>query len=163
MKKLLLIKLIFWITQAGISHQQSEKKRIDYLCKRQYFLDNVYSMEFSVDNLRRALEYSEIKSPEIVLQQAILETGNFTSELFVVGQNLFGIRPAKRRETTNIGEFNYHATYYHWFDSILDLKLLQEYWSGKGHNLNDYYSFLINIGYATDPLYTKKLQNLNTI
>jgi len=74
MKKLLLIKLLFWITQAGISPQTIDKNRIEYLCERQYFLDNVYSMEFSVENLRRALEYSGIKSPLIAFQQAVLET-----------------------------------------------------------------------------------------
>lgn len=163
MKKLLLIKLIFWITLGGISPQNIDKNRIEYLCERQYFLDNVYDMPFSVDNLRRALEYSGIQHAEIVFFQAILETGNFTSEIFLRGQNLFGLKPARKRETTNIGEFNYHSIYKHWFDSILDLKLLQEYWNNKGYDINDYYVFLQSIRYATDPLYIQKLQNLNII
>ena len=163
MKKLLLIKLLFWITQAGISPQNIDKNRIEYLCERQYFLDNVYSMEFSVENLRRALAYSGIKSPQIAMRQAVLETANFTSELFIEGKNLFGMRPPKYRTTTCNGEFNYHATYPTWFHSVLDYKLWQDYYASLSYDLTCYYDFLITIQYATDILYTKKLQNLNII
>ena len=161
MKKLILILTLagFPLLSGSPVTNQSE---ILFRCKKQYFLDNVYSYDFSTELFKEALVYAGIRYPEIAYKQAVLETANFTSELFVMANNLFGIRPAKKRETTNQGCYLWHAYYLHWWDSVKDYKLLIDYWSCKSP-ITDYYSFLQEIGYATDPNYIKKLQNLDIV
>jgi len=100
----------------------------------------------------------DIQAPEIVFKQAILETGKFQSKLFIEGNNLFGMKTAKQRKTTAMGEIYDHARYDHWIDSIKDYKLFQEYYEAAGYRLNNYTLFLHCIGYATDQNYINKLK-----
>ena len=84
-----------------------------------------------------------IPHPDIVLAQARLETGNFTSHLCRVNHNLFGIKHNGR-----------YARYKTWHDSVADYKTSI---SSRYHG-GDYYTFLRRIGYAKDPKYTTKLK-----
>ena len=81
--------------------------------------------------------------PEIVLAQARLETGNFTSKQCKTKHNLFGIKHGRR-----------YASYSHWKESVADYKkrISSRYKGG------DYYAFLKRIGYARDKLYIHKLK-----
>lgn len=101
-------------------------------------------------HLMDALKYYEVKHPEIVYAQAIIETGNFSSNGFKVKNNLFGIMKGRRLRTFN-----------HWTESIMYYKnnIQNRYKSG------DYYAFLKRIGYAENPNYTihiKKVVDGNT-
>ena len=163
MRRLLLILFLALITgRAGYSPEalQEQKDRYVFLAEKHLFLERVYELDFSVDNFRRALIYSEIEHPQIVFSQAVLETGNFTSELFLCGHNLFGMRLARVRETTAIGQWDHHAKYEHWYDSIKDYRLWQEWYSNSGKSLNEYFSFLQDINYATDKNYINKLKSI---
>lgn len=101
-------------------------------------------------HLMDALRYYEVKHPEIVYAQAIIETGNFSSNGFKVKNNLFGIMKGSRLRVFN-----------HWTESIVYYKnnIQNRYKSG------DYYAFLKRIGYAENPNYTvhiKKVVDGNT-
>lgn len=159
-KSILIIVLNLIYSLAGSHNSEQTKKKIRFLAEKQIFEAEIYFKDFSVELFKQALYYAEISNPEIVFSQAILETGNFTSELFVDGKNLFGFRPAKVRINTQIGIYNYHATYLHWYDSVSDYKLWQSYWQSKGYNLNNYLTFLTQIKYATDLEYINKLLNI---
>ena len=84
-----------------------------------------------------------IPHPDIVLAQARLETGNFTSSLCRNHHNIFGIKHHGK-----------YAHYRHWRDSVADYKrsISARYTGG------DYYAFLRRIGYAKDPKYFQKLK-----
>ena len=86
-----------------------------------------------------------VPHPEIVLAQARLETGNFTSILCKKYHNLFGIKHKGR-----------YAHYRNWRESVADYKrcISSRYKGG------DYYVFLRKIGYASDTKYTTKVKNI---
>ena len=95
------------------------------------------------EEVLREIERQGIPHPRIVLAQARLETGNFTSERCRRDHNLFGIKHNGR-----------YARYARWQDSVRDYKerISSRYRGG------DYYAFLRRIGYAKDPQYVAKLK-----
>lgn len=95
--------------------------------------------------LMEALIYYEIKHPEIVYAQALLETGNFTSSGCINKNNLFGLMKGRKLRSFN-----------HWTESVIFYKerIQSRYDSGN------YYTFLERIRYATDKTYTLKLKQI---
>ena len=95
------------------------------------------------EQVLREIQRQGIPHPHIVLAQARLETGNFTSRRCRVQHNLFGIKHRGK-----------YASYRRWQDSVADYKksISSRYRGG------DYYAFLRRIGYAKDPKYTAKLK-----
>lgn len=88
--------------------------------------DTVYAdNDFSKEKFVQALYESNVKYPHIVMAQAIIESGNFTSSIFRHNNNMFGMRKARSRVTTCIGEANGFATYRNWRDCIYDYALYQ--------------------------------------
>lgn len=72
-----------------------------------------------------ALKEYGIANAEIVWYQAMHETGQLTSKLFLVNHNLFGMRLPEFRKTTAIGEHWRHAKFANWIDAVKDYKLWQ--------------------------------------
>lgn len=91
------------------------------------------------------LIYYNVREPEIVLRQAVWETGWFKSTVCKKYKNLFGFR------TTN-GYLRFNT----WQNSVIYYKK----WQTKHYKEGDYYQFLIDIGYAEDSLYTDHLKSL---
>ena len=128
-----------------------------FAAKRAEFYQRAHKQEFSVELLKECIYYEKIEHPDIVLKQSFIETGNYTSELFLVANNLFGMRFPHYRTTTAIVEYEYHSKYLHWTDSVKDYKIWQEWWLGLGYRFDEYLVFLYYIGYAEDPLYVLKI------
>lgn len=104
--------------------------------------------ELNDSTLYLALEYYNIKHPRIVLAQAKLESGNYTSDHCIRRNNLFGLYNSKRKE---------YYSFDHWTDCIEGYKNMIEY---KHKDGEDYYDFLIRIKYATDPAYVDKVKRI---
>ena len=104
--------------------------------------------ELNDSTLYLALEYYNIKHPRIVLAQAKLESGNYTSDHCIRRNNLFGLYNSKRKE---------YYSFDHWTDCIEGYKNMIEY---KIRDGEDYYKFLKRIGYASDPNYIKKVKQI---
>lgn len=109
---------------------------------------------FTPEKLKAYIKDLNIKFPDIVYAQAVHETGNFKSQIFRENNNLFGMKVAKLRPTTNDGEQYGHAYYDHWRSSVQDYAYWQAY-SAKGLNKSEYLQ-LLN-GYAEDGDYVKKI------
>jgi len=163
MRKMLLMVLLFLtVLTAGAP---APEKDIEASIKQW-----LYTSPLSKENLKLAIALNEIIAPEIVFCQSRLETGNFQSQLCSEHNNLFGMRLARRRPTTALGATeNNYATYSSWYDSVMDMKLFQEWYEKKGYRLTThdareemvgYFLFLKAIGYAEDPGYLKKLKGL---
>lgn len=91
------------------------------------------------------LKRQNIKHPNIVLAQAKLETGHYTSNVCKKNNNLFGLMRGDK----------YHH-FSHWKNSIeFYKKHIQSRYDG-----GNYYDFLNHIGYAEDKEYIKKLRQL---
>jgi uncharacterized FlgJ-related protein len=114
-------------------------------------------ISFSELNVYKQLIKIGIAYPDVVLAQAKIETGNFTSKIFIENNNLFGMKLPKRRETTAVGENRNHATYTDWIQSIKDYKLWQDKMIHKSPTLEDYLNYL-GRNYAEDKNYIKKIR-----
>jgi uncharacterized FlgJ-related protein len=79
------------------------------------------------------------------------ETGRFTSDIFKENRNLFGMRLAKIRDTTAIGENRKHAVYASIEDSIEDLSLYLEHFNypSEFETIDQLVSFMAQKGYFT--------------
>lgn len=86
-----------------------------------------------------------IKHPNIVLKQAILETGHFKSYSCVYRRNLFGLTRNHKLE--------------HFDNWKLSCKAYKN-WIQYKYKGGDYYDFLFELGYATDKNYIKKLNSI---
>lgn len=100
------------------------------------------------EGLKEALTYYNIKHPEIVYAQAILETGHFKSNVCQNSNNLFGLYDSK------VGKY---YRFKHWTESVIAYK---NYIQNKYKSDSSYYEFLESINYAEDPHYIKKLKTI---
>jgi uncharacterized FlgJ-related protein len=115
--------------------------------------------QFSEVKLVEKIKELNIKFPHIVLAQAKLETGNFTSKVFREGNNLFGMREAKQRITTALGTENNHAFYDTWIESVLDYSFYQCKYLSNITTDEQYFQYLEQ-SYAEDTTYVSKLKHL---
>lgn len=100
------------------------------------------------EGLIEALDYYGIQYPEIVYAQALLETGYFKSKLCTQYNNLFGLYNSRTRS---------YYRFDNWWDSVIAYRDFVQY-KYKGNT--DYYAFLVNLPYATDPNYIRKIKQL---
>ena len=100
------------------------------------------------EGLWDALIYYDIKFPEIVYAQAILETGYFKSRGCTVDNNLFGLYDSKNKR---------YYKFNNWTESVVKYKEWIQY---RYKPPDDYYIFLQNIRYAEDPTYITKLKQI---
>ena len=105
------------------------------------------------------LEY-DVKYPDVVFAQALLESGNFTSYLCQKQNNLFGMKMPYKRETTAIGKNkNGYAKYSSWHDSVQDYLLFQNYVMRKKEMTREEYLSYIGKYYAADKKYIIKIKS----
>lgn len=114
--------------------------------------------KFSQQDLIAYLKELKVKYPHIVLAQAKLETGNFTSLVFEHNNNLFGMKQAKSRATTCKGTSFNHAKYDSWKDSVLDYAL----YSSKHIRASSEKEYMecLSKTYAEDEKYVDKLSKI---
>lgn len=110
----------------------------------EFFLSDTVNIEL----LKDACEYYELEHIDIVITQAILETGYFRSKICKKYNNLFGLYNSSKRD---------YYKFNHWSESVQAYKDLIQYRYSEG----DYYHWLNSIGYATDTHYINKLKILN--
>lgn len=125
-----------------------------------YYQPYVEDIYFSDKELKHYLRQVNIKFPEIVYAQILLETGNFQSDVFKKYNNLFGMKVSFIRPTTALYYENGYAVYRNWRESVLDYALYQAYYHDSIKSSEDYYNILKN--YAEDSLYIKKIKFLSS-
>jgi len=119
----------------------------------------------TVSALDKATLWQEIKAlnikfPEFVFAQALLESGNFTSKLARRHNNLFGMKVPSKRETLAIKKSKSgYAVYSHWRDSVRDYLLFQEYVM-KRHDTEKEYIAYISRRYSETPDYLIKVKKV---
>jgi len=160
------ILFLFLIISLPIKEQkvaELPKEEIEFQISRIIFYSDIKDQEFSQELLQKCIYYEMIKYPEVVLLQAQLETGFYTSDIFNNGKNCFGMKFPKFRPTISIGEYQGHAQYNHWWESVQDYKMWQDWYLNLGYKLNTerdkefYLVFLRCVRYAEDPKYIHKL------
>jgi len=126
--------------------------------ERVFYIEKSNSIIYiSWNDIDGYLKKHKVRYPQIAKAQIRLETGHLKSVICKENKNLFGMRYAPQRATTAIGELNNHALYVNYEKSIEDYKLWQDLYYHKGE---DYYLFLLRVGYAQDQKYITKLKSV---
>ena len=105
------------------------------------------SHELTLENLMSVMDEVGISNQLFVLAQAVLETGNFDSNVCRNYHNLFGLYDSRNK---------CYYKFARWEDSVIGYQKFIQY-RYKGGN---YLSFLRRIGYAEDPRYTSKVAQI---
>ena len=148
-KKVLFITFLGIITYLILSNTIF-KQHAQILSKPINCPDTVKFEVFNEYNLKKYMNVLDIKHADIVLNQAKLETGHFTSKRFKKHNALFGFQISD----TNV------IKYKSWKESVIDYKCWQ---MKKLKNDENYYTFLIRIHYASDTNYIKKLKQFKNV
>jgi hypothetical protein len=140
-------------------------KDMKFRAEKILFYSEIKDKPFSEELLKKVIWYEKIRNPEVVLLQAQLETGFYTSDIFLSGHNCFGMKHPKYRQTVAIGTYQGHAQYNNWIDSVIDYKIWQDWFKSigyrfEGNQSSEYMVFLKCIRYAEDPRYIHKLVKL---
>ena len=114
------------------------------------------SSEFSVSNLKEYMKLIGVKNSDVVIRQAIVESGWGKSYIFKYNKNLFGMRHPKTRATTSQGSRHSYAVYKTWTDSVKDYLL----WQNLKYKGGDYYAFLVKSHYCTNQSYISLLKRI---
>ena len=141
----LLIGGLYGLYYMDYQEEHKEPDKVDVLRLEQ---PEFLLSEAPDDYLMEALEYYNVKHKNIVYAQAILETGHFQSKVCKEYNNLFGLYSS------------YKGDYYkfdHWSESVVAYLNYIQY---RYKPPDDYYQFLINIGYATDANYIQKVKSI---
>jgi len=108
------------------------------------------------EKVKQELIKLNIQNVDVVYAQILIESGNFTSNIWKNNNNCSGMKLAKTRATTAIGEQFNHALYKNWRDGLLDIALWQ---SCYAKNLSqEQYLKVIGEIYAEDSQYLTKIR-----
>ena len=143
MKKILSIALIF-VCGLFVCGTPVEVQLKDRACTK----ENVYM----------AIREIGISFPDLVFSQTMLESAELKSKLSVSNNNIFGMRLAKKRPTTAIGERNGYAVYTSWYACLLDYYEYQRYMLKEHVTTKNRYMALLGRRYAEDKHYIVKLK-----
>ena len=130
---------------------RSEVRIIERIIEREYV--EPFSEESFIDYLREI----NIRYPEVVYAQAVLETGYFKSKVFKKNNNLFGMKLASRRPRMSFKLQHNHAEYRNWKESVIDYAFYQSHFLSDIKTKAEYIETVGRI-YAEDPRYRKKIQ-----
>jgi flagellum-specific peptidoglycan hydrolase FlgJ len=114
---------------------------------------------FTTNRFIKELKRLNISYPHIVYAQSLLETGHFKSNIFLEGNNLFGMKQARIRINTAEGTYNGHAYYNSWQESVYDYAFFSCRYLSKISSENEYFEYLSKT-YAEDPNYVNKLKSI---
>jgi uncharacterized FlgJ-related protein len=107
-------------------------------------LNDQENASFTPQQLYDYIKELNIKYPEIVFAQAVLESGNFKSAIFRSNHNLFGMKEAGKRIRTCKGTEMNHAYYDSWKQSVLDYAFYQASYLNDIKTESQYLDYLDN-------------------
>ena len=95
--------------------------------------------------------------PDILLRQAKIESGNYTSDVFKNSCNLYGMKKVGKRQTTQLkSTYNGYGCYTNWCESVLDRMLWDIFMFGNNKPTKEEYLKAMGI-YAEAEDYVKLL------
>ena len=119
--------------------------------------ENQKENEFSPEKLKAYILQLNIRFPNIVYAQAVLESGNFQSDIFRTNNNLMGMRRATTRPTTNKGEQFDFAVYDNWRSSVEDYAMFAASYLNNIKTEDEYFAYL-KANYCTDSGYVDRIK-----
>lgn len=116
------------------------------------------NLEFSEHALYDLLVGMNVRFPHIVIAQARIESGHYTSNIFEQNNNMFGMKCASQRATTNRGENSGHAVFDTWQECVIDYAFYQTTYMRKAKTEEQYLSAL-SATYAESPNYYEHVKS----
>ena len=120
-------------------------------------IDNIQH-QFSESRMIHLAKSLGIKHIDIMVAQARIETGWYTSPIFIHNKNIFGMKLPERRGTTAIGSNRGHAQYTSWQQSVADYKLWQDKAMARNKSRRKYLRY-IGRTYAQNSNYLNLIKN----
>ena len=143
-----------------LTHNSDRREVIETITpEERMVVINENNTKFSSDTLIYMLKELNVKFPHIVLAQSIVETGHWTSKIFLENHNLFGMKEAYVRVHTARGTQYGHAYYEDWEESVYDYAFYQCRYLGAIRTEDEYFNYLSN-SYAEAPNYIKILKQV---
>lgn len=129
-------------------------------CTSQPTVMTIPKDSITVKDVELAVYELPFKFKKIVVAQAVLETGWFTSKNFKVNNNLYGMRVPYNRITTADTSINGYAHYKKWEESIIDYFLMLSFRNDiKSINTEQaYYNYLDYIYSEVGHSYSSQLK-----
>lgn len=146
---LLIVALVSLVEKPKVVYVQNWKRIPVVVCRDKPDM-------FTEDKLISYLKALNIKYPEVVFAQAVIESGNFTSMKFKKDNNLFGMKKARSRATLALDSEGNYARFNTWRESVIDYALYQSMFVRKIKSRDAYISHLAD-SYATSPNYSNHL------
>lgn len=106
------------------TQEKLNESSIEKISKKSF--EEEYRKRYPERYVKYLIKANNLKFPDIVFAQAKLETGNFTSDLFLNANNCFGMKFPRKRTTWAKGEYKGHAKYRNIEDCIKDYKIWQK-------------------------------------
>lgn len=144
----IMYKVIIW------DYDRTHKPEKQTTEENTYIIDSV-SYDCTAENIYKYAKQCGIKYPEIVVCQAMIETGNLTSSLYKKHNNLFGMTVSGNRISTNINRKGKYASYEDWKYSVIDYGILQMKYADTSSE--EAYLNWIEKSYAEDSKYILKI------
>lgn len=145
MKRIILMILFCFVSMSFHDiNTVSTEQNVEEVCDTSF----LYATELNDSILYLALVHYNVKHPRIVLAQAKLESGNYTSYHCKKRNNFLGLYNSKKKK---------YFAFPHWTECIEAYKDMIEH---KHRDGEDYYDFLIRIKYASDPTYISKVRRI---
>ena len=140
-----------------LSMTKNDSKTVSYEIEPQFV--EIYTGEepFDFKQFKQFVIECGIRFPDIVLAQSIQEA-NFKSDIWKENNNPFGLKVAKSRNTTALGEHRGHAQFLNWRMAVLDYGYMQAIFARKIKTRKQYFNYLKN--YAEDENYERKLKKI---
>lgn len=125
------------------SFKYIEKEKIQYIHSEEV-VNLITNESFSRDKFFQEIDNSGFKYPEIIKAQALIESDHFRSPVWNENNNALGMRLAKSRLTTAIGDNLNHAVYRNWKDCVKDRLIYEALYMNK-LSKEQYFNYLDRI------------------
>lgn len=133
------------------------REKVDNLSYEEKIIVISEASKFSEEKLIEEIKRLNFRFPHIVLAQAQIESGHFSSPIFIENHNMFGMREARVRANLARGTKRSHAYYDTWKESLYDYALYYSSYLAKMRTEEQYYNYL-DQSYAEDPNYVSKVK-----
>lgn len=144
----IFVKTTSYKTKSKFNSEEIIQMKNDLNISPKTIQDSIFTEIFNI----------RIEHPDIVYAQAVLETGNFQSKLFIEGNNCFGMKVPAQRPTLARSILYGHASFNTWKESIYDYAIWQSRYC-KNLTREQYLNFLSK-NYAECSEYVNKLLHI---
>jgi uncharacterized FlgJ-related protein len=155
MKKLLLVTNLITIAICIYAFSSREQKVFKKVVNYSFVVKHKEE-KLTLDNARKFIEKINVRFPDVVLAQCIIESGNFQSNLSKTNNNLLGMKQPGQRPTMSFEPKRGYANFDTWKHCIIDYAFWQARYVRNCNTEDEYLDYLAR-NYASDKNYRNKI------